>query len=74
MTWKRLAFALLLTVIVIPVSFLVAEAGLTQCYMHTDPHGDGQLGLSIVFGGAFTALMCGAATFVAVLFIRRQPR
>ena len=74
MTWKRLALALLSTVVAIPVSFLVSKAGLTQWYMHTDPHGDGQLGLSIVFGSAYTALMCGAAIFVAVLFIRWQRR
>ena len=73
MTWKRLSLALLLTVVAIPVIFLAVKAGMTQWYIYKDPHGDGQLGLSIVFGSAFIALMCGTATFMAVLF-GRQPR
>ncbi|WP_267383098.1 hypothetical protein, partial [Sphingomonas sp. GC_Shp_6] len=64
-TWKRLALALLLGTIALPLGFVASEAALTRWYLQTETHGDGQVGLSIFFGSLFNALICGAVVFVA---------
>jgi hypothetical protein len=69
MTWKRLALAFLLASIALPAGFFASEAALTLWYEHTEAGShDGQIGLSIVFGSVFTALVCGALIFVVALF------
>lgn len=75
MTWKRLALAFLLASIAIPTGFFASEAVLARWYEHTEARShDGQIGLSIIFGSVFDALVCGALTFVIALFWRRPRR
>jgi len=73
MTWKRLALAFVVGAITIPASFFPIEALVTSWYEHTDPHGDGQVGLAVVMSSLYFALVCGAATF-GVVFIRGLQR
>ena len=72
MTWKRLALASLLAAIALPASFFPVEAVVTLWYEHTDPHGDGQVGLAVFMSSLYIALVIGAATFGAVLTRGRQ--
>jgi hypothetical protein len=73
MTWKRLALAFVVAAVTIPASFFPIEALMTAWYEHTDPYGDGQVGLAVVMSGLYIALVCGAATF-GVIFIRGLQR
>ena len=72
MTWKRLALAALLSAVTVLASFFSVQTIQTEWYARIEPHGDGQVGMSIFFGSAFVALICGAVMFVAVAFGGRE--
>ena len=74
MTWKRVALASTLGAAALPIGFFLSEATLSRWYMCTDPHGDGQVGLSIFFGSLFNALICGVITAGVVLIQGRLRR
>ena len=74
MTWKATALAFLLAVIALLTSFLLTKMILTWWYMRPGAYGDGQAGLSIVYGSIGFAMLCGLVTFGIVLKkCRRGP-
>ena len=74
MTWKRFALAALLASATLPLGFFLSKAALAEWYMHLDERGDGQVGMSVLFGSLFNALICGAVMFCAVMFYGRRSR
>jgi hypothetical protein len=68
MTWKRIAFAAVSTVILVPVSYFVSEAVITAWCLYIDPHlKDGQVGLGIIMGSLYSALAVGLLTPAVIL-------
>lgn len=74
MTLMRPFLALALGLATVPISFLLSRAVLTEWYLRTLTHGDGQVGLSIFFGSLLIALIFGLAVFGVILIIGRKGR
>jgi hypothetical protein len=52
MMWKRVLLSAVFAAVAVLTAFFLSKALLTRWHSLTEPHGDGQVGLSILFGSA----------------------
>ena len=70
MIWKRLVTASAWAILVLITTFFVCKEGLTLWYEHTHST-DGQVGLSVLFGSFYPAVLSALVAFGIVLMRKR---